>query len=356
MTVTPGRRDVGEGAGPPGRGTLLRTGRFVTHLDTVRPDLVFYSGLVSVAGALLAADDPSPWRLLGAWAAPTLGWFAAMYGGDYFDRDLDAIAKPQRPIPSGRMPARVALAGMVACIGLGMVIALALNPISGFVVIVTAALGIAYSKYLKARGIWGNVVRGAITAMAFLFGVLAVAPSPPLELLPIALIFWLHDSASNVIGAICDADGDRAGGYHTFPVRHGEAAALRLLVGLHLAWFVLALGYPVVLADRYDLGLGAYAAFLAVATVMCLVSTVMMLRAPRPIPRVSGLRAHEVLVVERLVLACAVIAAVSGALVGLVVVVPAVLGTVLASVLMMRHRYEPSRARSARRMAPEKAS
>jgi 4-hydroxybenzoate polyprenyltransferase/geranylgeranylglycerol-phosphate geranylgeranyltransferase len=317
----------------------------VAHVEAWRPDLSTYAGLVSLSGAVLSMEGAPTWRLIGAWLSPTLGWVAAMYGGDYFDRHLDTVAKPHRPIPSGRMRAGEALAGMIICIGLGMIVAVVLNPLNLLVVAATTVLGVTYSKWLKARGIWGNLIRGGVTAMAFILGTLAVRPTPPLVLIPIALVFWLHDSGSNVVGAICDQDGDRKGGYRTFPVVHGDTAALWLLVAFDVGWLALAAGYPFALRQPFDEL--AYLPYLAIAAALGLTTVVMLFRAPRPIPRLDALRAHEYLVLGRLALAAAFIASATSAWLASALLVPSAAATLLASLKMMRRRYEPSRVRTA---------
>jgi geranylgeranylglycerol-phosphate geranylgeranyltransferase len=318
-----------------------RTVALLTYVDTARPDLLTYAGLVSMGGALLTDGSTDPLRLAGAWLAPTLGWIAAMYGGDYFDRKLDAVSKPHRPIPSGRMSARTALAGLVLNVALGAVVAGLLNPRNLVVVLITLALGVGYSKYLKARGIWGNLIRGGVTAMAFVLGTMSAAALPPVRLLPLALVFWLHDSGSNVVGAICDRDGDRAGGYRTFPVVHGDAAALRLLYAFDLGWLGLAAAYPAAVLGGFHTM--AYLPFLIIAAGLNFVTVIMLARAPRPIPRMLALRAHEFLVIDRLVLAGGFIAAAGRIPLGIVMAVAAVTVTLLASAAMMRRRYEPQR-------------
>src|SRR5262245_12523614 len=323
--------------------------RLGAHVEMWRPDLSTYAGLVGLSGAVLAGPGlaggaPSPWRLIGAWLAPTLGWAAAMYGGDYFDRDLDAVAKPQRPIPSGRMTAGEALGGMIICISLGAVVAVVLNPLNLAVVAATTVIGIAYSKYLKARGVWGNLIRGGVTAMAFMLGVLAVRDLPPAALLPIAMVFWLHDSGSNVVGAICDRDSDRKGGYLTFPVRRGDRASLWLLIAFDVAWLALATGYPFVLEE---FNVAAYLPYLAVAAALGLTTLVLLWRSEKPIPRMSALRAHEYLVVGRLFLAAAFVSGAANPWLAAALLLPSAGATLLASLAMMRRRYEPSRGRPA---------
>lgn len=341
MTRTVPSRDPGSAAAESGVPRHRVRDQLVAHIEIWRLDLFSYAGLVALAGAFLASDDIALWRLIGAWAAPTLGWLAAMYGGDFFDRDLDSVSKPQRPVPSGRVSARAAFIGMAASVVLGAVVAALLNPINLAIVAVTLVMGVSYSAYLKARGILGNLIRGGVTAMSFIVGLLSTGSAFQAELLPLALVFWLHDSGSNVVGAICDREGDTEGGYRTFPVRHGDTAALRLMLAFDVLWAGLAVAYPLTLGDHFDFV--PYYSVLGITLVMGVVSAAMLLRAPRPIPRLTSLRAHEILVIERLVLTSALVAAGTSVLLAGVLFLPSAAAALVASVAIMRRSYEPSR-------------
>ncbi|MER7016292.1 UbiA family prenyltransferase [Saccharopolyspora sp. NPDC000359] len=230
------------------------------------------------------------------------GWLAGHYIGDYYDRELDRIAKPQRPIPSGRLAAGTAL----AC-GIGLAVAaVVLLAWANWrtVVLVGLALGgiVAYSRFCKARGLSGNLVRGVITALAFLIGAMVAAPLPGWSAIAFSVVFLLHDAASNLVGTLRDVDGDRAAGYRSVPVRSGVRHAARLaavLYGAAIATAALGLllphrpGFPVLLGAAACVGL------FAVLPLPFLAPTLSQARA---------LRAHEFLVAERLVLASAVLA------------------------------------------------
>ena len=288
--------------------------RVVTaHLETWRPYTLSYPGLVGLAGAVLAAAAPQAdalgaggqtgWRLLGAWAVPTLGWLAGLYGGDYFDRRLDAVAKPHRPIPSGRMRAGTALACMILCVALGTGSALVLNWRTPVLAVAALSLGIAYSKVFKARGLTGNLLRGGITALAFVFGAMCVTPYPDPAILLVATVFWFQDAASNIVGTIRDVDGDREGGYMTFAVRRGPRAALAVVVALVGCWVVVAALAPTVLSGTT--GVAFYAPMIVIAVVLVVVALAPLRAGVDP---VRALRAHGVLVVERTILAGAFVA------------------------------------------------
>lgn len=310
-------------------------GRVLAHLEMWRPYTLGYVGLVSLSGAVLAQPSTPGWRLLAAWSAPTLGWLAGLYGGDYCDRHLDAVAKPHRPIPSGRVRPETAVAACILCVTVGAAIALSLNWRTLLLVGAAFGGGAAYSIWLKGSGLPGNLVRGALTAFAFLFGTMAVTAWPPVRLLPFALIWWLQDAGSNLVGTLRDAAGDRLGGYQTLVVRRGEQVVLRYIYGLYglaaglAAFTLLTLPSP---GRRVAIGLGAAAIVFAGVALATLAS------CERPIARRAALRAHEILVVERLLLAGAMTALAAPAL-ALVVTAATEMVTV-SSQRIMRERYE----------------
>ena len=78
---------------------------------------------------------------------------------DWFDRHVDAINEPQRPIPSGRMPGRWGLGIAVLWSGLSLVWALLMGPWGFAACALAVLLSWAYSAppvRLKQNGWWGN--------------------------------------------------------------------------------------------------------------------------------------------------------------------------------------------------------
>ncbi len=315
--------------------------RILVHAEACRPDTLFYAGTVGLSGAVLTDVDAPVRLLLLAWAVPTLAWIASIYGGDYFDRDLDRLTKPHRPIPSGRLRPATARAIMVAGIGAGGLIAVLVNPLTAGLAAVACVFGIAYASVLKGRGLWGNVARGLPSALTLLWGSMVVQPLPEPRLVPLAVVFWLHDSGSNLLGALGDRDGDRRGGYRTYPVLRGDEATVRGLVNFLLAWVALAALWPPVLGT--GMSLPVYYAGLAATALANGVSVALVARAPRPIPRSVCLRAHEIVVAERIVLGTFLPAAAGRLDVALLVGGSSLAATLVARG-MMRRRYEPVRA------------
>jgi 4-hydroxybenzoate polyprenyltransferase len=91
------------------------------YLELVRP--------ANVATAL--ADVLAGYAVAGL-GSPGLGWLlmstACLYGGgvalnDFFDRGLDRIERPERPIPSGRVSSRAAAGLGLGLLALGVIAA-----------------------------------------------------------------------------------------------------------------------------------------------------------------------------------------------------------------------------------------
>jgi geranylgeranylglycerol-phosphate geranylgeranyltransferase len=312
-------------------------GALTAHVQTWRPYTLWYAGLVGLSGAALAADRAS-WSQLGlAWLVPTLVWVAAHYLGDYLDRELDGISKPQRPIPSGRMrPATALLCGSLLAAA-SCVLALIVNWRTVVLLLIGIGGAVAYNGFFKARGLWGNLMRGALTGAALVFGSMVVLSQPSLRSLPFALAFVAHDASSNLVGTLRDVSGDRAGGYRTFAVRHGTRAAAwtaSALYGLAIAAAAAGLLLPSAGAAHLfpllpAIALGCRAFQLAVAADDAL--------TPR-----RALRAHEVLTVERLLFAGALLAPGLGPLVALVILLPALAITLsMQRTMRVAHEFSP---------------
>ncbi|CAM03916.1 4-hydroxybenzoate polyprenyltransferase/geranylgeranylglycerol-phosphate geranylgeranyltransferase [Saccharopolyspora erythraea NRRL 2338] len=308
-------------------------------MQTWRPYTSCYPALLGLAGCAVGGGAGRPDALLVAALAPALGWLSGHYLGDYFDRGLDAIGKPHRPIPSGRLSTEAALYGGLACAALSAVLVVWANwrilPL--FAVAMAGIVG--YSKVFKRRGIAGNIARGSLTALTLVIGAMVAAPWPPWPLLPVAVGFLLHDTASNLVGTVRDVDGDRAGGYRSVAVHRGVRHAVRLALRLYAGGVALvALGAAWATVDP-----AAQLALIAVAAATGVVAFAPLVRAGDVVSARAALRAHELLVAERLVLAAAVVAGAAGGRFAVALVLPVLLFSLLTQALMRaRHEFPPA--------------
>lgn len=310
--------------------------KLLAHLEMMRPYTLFHAGSLGFAAALFLSEGTAePWRVAFAFLVPTLGWLAGLYAGDYYDRDLDRVAKPHRPVPSGRVGAREAFAFMVGYIGVGYVLALVASPLALIIAVLTTVSGVAYSKTFKRHALLGNLDRGLLAVFTVLFGAAAAQSldwGPPL--LALCGIFFFHDSFTNLVGAIRDRDGDREAGYRTVPVVYGIPGAVTISALLALLALLFAL--PLFL---YHLDSLLAVALFAAALLMAAVVVFALLRERDGLSRRRALWGHKVLVIERLVLSAAV-AAISGPAAVVLILLAAVAAATALGQAALRNRYE----------------
>jgi len=271
---------------------------------------------------------------------PILGWIAGLYLADYFDRSLDAIQKPHRPIPSGRIspPEALGVGASFAVVGLGLTFLL--PPINILLVFLAGILVLCYAKFTKAKGLLGNFNRGAMTVVTYLFGVFSLdSTSPiPLSLWLLSLVFFFHDTNSNIIGAIRDVQGDKTGGYATTPVRYGIRRTLLISVVLSVLYLLLAVGimlrYPFTTYPIY---------FFAVVSLGILILCAMyfiLFASAQTLTQKQSLHAHELFVAERVLFASAFIVGIASSLMLSFTILVISLVLTLLSQHLLRERYE----------------
>lgn len=311
--------------------------KLLAHLEMTRPYTLFHSGLLAVAGAVVASGGAvAPGRAAIAGLVTICGWEAGLYAGDYYDRRLDAISKPTRPIPSGRVSPREAFGAMLALIGGGYLASLTLGWPNLALAMLTTALGIAYSKTFKNHALAGNFDRGVLGVCAVAFGALAAGGGPILPLLSLAGFVFCHDSATNLVGAIRDVDGDRAAGYRTVPVIYGISRSSQIAASL-AGLAVLCCAALFILLRPGALALALF----AVALLLDLRIYGALVRRGAALTRPQALGAHKWLVGERITLVCAIIATRAPAPVALALL-GATLAATYAAQVALRDRYEPA--------------
>ena len=194
------------------------------------PMWAFGCGVIS-AGQPLA--DRWATAVAGIVLAGPLLCAASQATNDWFDRHVDAINEPQRPIPSGRIPGRWGLWLAVFWSGASLLLAATL----GTWVLAAALLGVllswAYSApplRLKRNGWWGNAAVGfSYEGLAWITGaaVMLGGALPPLPVLLMALLYSLGAHGIMTLNDFKSMDGDRRTGVNSLPILLGEQGAAR---------------------------------------------------------------------------------------------------------------------------------
>jgi chlorophyll/bacteriochlorophyll a synthase len=217
------------------------------------PMWAFACGVVS-AGVPLREQWPV--LLLGIVLAGPLLCAASQAVNDWFDRHVDAINEPQRPIPSGRLPGRWGLYIALAWSVLSLAVATVLGPW----VFAAAALGVllawAYSApplRLKRNGWWGNAAVGlSYESLAWITGAAAVLgdAAPALPVLLLALLYGVGAHGIMTLNDYKSIEGDRRSGVGSLPARLGPhraawvACAFMALPQLAVVTLLLQWGRP----------------------------------------------------------------------------------------------------------------
>ena len=152
---------------------------------------------------------------------------------DWFDREVDAINEPNRPIPSGRIPGRWGLWIALGWTALSVAVASLLGPAVLAAAIVGLLLAWAYSAppyRLKADGWYGNAAVGlCYEGLPWFTGAAVMLGGVPDG--RVALLALLYSAGAHGIMTLNDfksVEGDRALGIRSLPVQLGAARAARL--------------------------------------------------------------------------------------------------------------------------------
>jgi chlorophyll/bacteriochlorophyll a synthase len=217
-----------------GSATLPTPGAVLELLKPVTwfpPMWAFACGVVSSGVAL----DARPWALVvGIVLVGPLVCASSQVTNDWFDRHVDALNEPHRPIPSGRIPGRWGLYLALFWTGLSL-LAGSLLGVWGFGATVLALLlAWAYSAppvRLKRNGWVGNAAVGFtyeglawVTGAAVMLGGLA----PPTEVLLLAVLYSLGAHGIMTLNDFKSIEGDRRMGVGSLPARLGAERAARV--------------------------------------------------------------------------------------------------------------------------------
>nr|WP_231366309.1 UbiA family prenyltransferase [Zhihengliuella flava] len=118
-----------------------------------------------------AAGQPLWGRRLALPVASACLYAAGMALNDYADRELDAVERPERPIPSGRITSRAALGTAAGLTGLGLALSLAGGGRgSGAVALPLAASIWTYDLVAKRNAVTGAAAMGVCRGLDVLMG------------------------------------------------------------------------------------------------------------------------------------------------------------------------------------------
>ncbi len=181
---------------------------------------------------------------------------ASQIVNDWFDREVDAINEPHRPIPSGRVPGKLALWFAMTWTLIAQTWAISLGPWVSLATFIGLLLAWAYSApplRLKLNGWWGNsAVALSYEGLAWITGAAIVLGGalPDGRVLLVALLYSVGAHGIMTLNDFKSVEGDLTMGIRSLPAQLGRERAAwvaclfmllpqLVVIGLLIEWQLL---------------------------------------------------------------------------------------------------------------------
>lgn len=196
---------------------------------------------ISIAGFIFSSDTQSIQTVLLLVIATKCLYGGGIVYNDVFDAELDAVERPERPIPSGRVSKQsAAIFGSVLLI-IGILAAFLNSTQSGLIAIAVAISALVYNRFGKHHDIIGPINMGLCRGGNLILGMSAVATAPA-ELWYLGIIPVIYIAAITMVSR-----GEVHGGSQKTLYFAGFLYAFvsisQLLFAFQLGYFELAIGF-----------------------------------------------------------------------------------------------------------------
>lgn len=216
----------------------------LAYIESLRP----ISAILGLAGAyiggIVAGAPFASYHLFLATVVVFLVCGGSMAFNDYFDREIDKISHPTRPIPSKRLTAKEELYFSIILFAIAAVISAFINWVCLGIVLFSIAFLYGYEVYFKNYGLAGNIAVAFLSAMSFTFGGAAVGK--PFASLLLSLLTFFILAGREILKDVQDMEGDLIS-RNTLPMKIGRknaaiAGSLFLVIAMILSPLPFLLG------------------------------------------------------------------------------------------------------------------
>jgi len=154
---------------------------------------------------------------------------------DYYDRKIDAVNEPNRPIPRGIIRPKEALVYASILSVIGFIASFLTNLPCLILASMSWVLLLYYSTKGKRTGLLGNLVVSGCIALPFIYGGFAVERWLSLVLMLFSAMAFLLNTGREITKGIVDAEGDKLQGIRTMAVLYGPRIAAIAAVSFYAA-------------------------------------------------------------------------------------------------------------------------
>jgi geranylgeranylglycerol-phosphate geranylgeranyltransferase len=199
-------------------------------------------GFAVIVGAVLSGSNVSNTRtnLIFGFTTGFMLTAASMAINDYYDREIDAVNEPDRPIPSGLIKPKEALAFAFTLTAIGFAISYLTNTLCFVISLFAWLVFVTYTTVGKRSGLPGNFLVSLCVAIPFIYGSCTVVNAIELNVLIFASIAFLSNTGREITKGIVDVQGDRTKNIQTLAVRYGEKTAAVIAALFYLSAVLLS--------------------------------------------------------------------------------------------------------------------
>ena len=202
-------------------------------VELLKP-ITWFAPMWAFACGVVSSGQPTSgqWPVIaaGILLAGPLVCATSQAANDWFDRHVDAINEPNRPIPSGRIPGRWGLYLAAGWTVLSLAVAAVLGPWVLGAALFGLVLAWIYSAppiRLKRNGWWGNAACGlCYEGLPWFTGAAVMAAAmPDRRVVAIALLYAIGAHGIMTLNDFKSIEGDRTLGLRSIPVQMGASNA-----------------------------------------------------------------------------------------------------------------------------------
>lgn len=190
---------------------------------------------------------------------------------DYYDHKIDAINRPERPIPSGRISLKNAGYYSLSLSLIGVIIAFVIGLVPGIIALISAIFMFYYAYRLKTKMLIGNILISFLTGLSFVFGGVVVGQITVSVYL--GFFAFLTTMMREIVKDMEDVKGDEKEGAKTLPLVYGMESSATIAA---LFMIIASLTSPIL----YFIGILTiyYLPLLLIAIIIFLSSAISILR------------------------------------------------------------------------------
>jgi len=211
-------------------------------LRLIRPVNCLMVGFAVIVGAVLSGSNVSNTRtnLILGFTTGFMLTAASMAINDYYDREIDAVNEPDRPIPSGLIKPKEALTFAFTLTAIGFATSYLTNTFCFLISLFAWLVFMTYTTVGKRSGLPGNFLVSLCVAIPLIYGSCTIVNAIELNVLIFASMAFLSNTGREITKGIVDVQGDRTKNIQTLAVRYGEKTAAVVAALFYLSAVLLS--------------------------------------------------------------------------------------------------------------------